>query len=84
MPLFLFRNLKIHSIRTLSEGKHLKLTLKEDQVIVEAIGFNMGELASTYTIEDYVDVVGTLEVNRFNGNEQIQINVKEIRKSCEK
>lgn len=84
MPLFLFRNLKIHSIRTLSEGKHLKLTLKEDQVIVEAIGFNMGELASTYTIEDYVDVVGTLEVNRFNGNEQIQINVKEIRKSYEK
>ena len=29
MPLFMYKNLKIHSIRTLSEGKHIKLTLKE-------------------------------------------------------
>ena len=29
-PLFLYRNLKIDSIRSLSEGKHLKLTLKDD------------------------------------------------------
>ena len=28
MPIFVFKNLKIDSIRTLTEGKHLKLTLK--------------------------------------------------------
>lgn len=81
MPVFLFKHVKIYSIRTLSEGKHLKLAVKEDQVIVDAIGFNLGNLADEYTIEDYVDIVGTLEVNRFNGMEQIQINLKEIRKS---
>lgn len=30
IPLFLYRNLKIDSIRSLSEGKHLKLTLKDE------------------------------------------------------
>ena len=34
MPLFLLRNLKIDSIRALSGGKHLKLTLKQDNNIV--------------------------------------------------
>ena len=35
MPLFLFKNLKILSIRALTDGKYLKLTLKDDNVIIE-------------------------------------------------
>ena len=33
MPIFLMQNLKIDSIRALSDGKHLKLTLKQDNCI---------------------------------------------------
>ena len=29
MPIFEFKNLKIDSIRSLSEGKHIKMTLKD-------------------------------------------------------
>ena len=81
MPVFAFKNLKIDSIRALSEGKHLKLTLKDNNVIVNAIGFNMGELAEDYRIGDKIDVVGTLEINSFNGMDSIQINIKDIMKS---
>ena len=81
MPVFAFKNLKIDSIRALSEGKHLKLTLKDNNVIVNAIGFNMGELAEDYRIGDKIDVVGTLEINSFNGMDSIQINLKDIMKS---
>lgn len=81
MPLFLFRNLKINSIRALSEGKHLKLTLKDDNYIIDAIGFNLGELSGHYLLDDKVDIVGTLDINTFNGNENIQITIKDIRKS---
>ena len=81
MPLFLYRNLKINSIRALSEGKHIKLTLKDDNFIIDAIGFNMGHLTEEYKIGDKIDVVGTLEINRFNGMESVQINLKDIRKS---
>lgn len=81
MPIFLFKNLKINSIRALSEGKHLKLNLKSDSYMIDAIGFNMGELANQYLLDDKVDVVGSLDINSFNGNENMQITIKDIRKS---
>lgn len=80
-PLFLFKNLKINSIRALSEGKHLKLTLKEDNFMINAIGFNMGDLSEKYLLDDKVDIVGSLEINSFNGNDSIQIVMKDLRKS---
>ncbi len=81
MPLFLFKNLKINSIRTLSEGKHIKLYLKEDNFAIDAIGFNLGNLADEYLIGDKIDVVGSIEINQFNGMESLQINIKDIMKS---
>ena len=81
MPIFLFKNLRIDSIRALSEGKHLKLTLKDNNIIVNAIGFNMGALANDYRIGDKIDVVGTLEINTYNGLDSIQINLKDVMKS---
>ena len=81
MPLFMYKNLKIHSIRTLSEGKHIKLTLKDNNFYIDSIGFNLGHFAEEYQIGDKVDIVGSLEINRFNGRESVQINLKDIRKS---
>ena len=81
MPIFAIKNLKIDSIRALSEGKHLKLTLKENNTIINAIGFNMGNLAEDYRIGDKIDVVGVLEINHFNGIDTLQINLKDIMKS---
>lgn len=81
VPLFLIRNLKIQSIRTLSEGKHLKVKLGQDSYMIDAIGFGVGEWAEDYLIGDKVDVVGSLEVNSFNGNEQVQLVIKDMRKS---
>ena len=81
MPVFVIKNLKIDSIRALTEGKHLKLTLKEGNNIIDAIGFNMGELAEKYKIGNKIDVVGVLEINSFNGVDSVQINMKDIMKS---
>lgn len=81
VPLFLIRNLKIDSIRALSEGRHLKLTLRDENFMINAIGFELGYLAEEYRIGDRIDVVGTLEINSFNGFSSIQINMKDIRKS---
>ena len=81
-PLFVFKNLKIDSIRALSEWKHIKLTLKKDaNNIIGAIGFNMGQVVEDYYIGDKVDIVGTLEINTFNGEDSLQIVVKDIMKS---
>ena len=80
-PVFIYKNLRIDSIRALSEGKHLKLTLKDGNTIINAIGFNMGEYSGQYLIGDRIDVIGILEINSYNGIENVQINMKDIRKS---
>lgn len=80
-PVFIYKNLRIDSIRALSEGKHLKLTLKDGNTIINAIGFNMGGYSEEYLIGDKIDVVGILEINSFNGIESVQINMRDIRKS---
>lgn len=80
-PVFLYKNLRIAAIRSLTGGKHLKLTLKDDNFLIDAIGFNLGSLTDEYQIGDKVDVAGTLEINTYNQNENIQINLKDIRKS---
>ena len=82
MPIFEFKNLKIDSIRSLTEGKHLKLVLRSDHnTYVSAIGFNLGYLSEDYKIGDRVNVVGNLEINSFNGNQSIQINLKDLMKT---
>ena len=81
-PIFLYKNLKVDSIRSLTEGKHMKLTLKtENNNLIVAMGFNMGHRAEEFLIGDKVDIVGTLELNSFNGLESVQFNLKDIMKS---
>ncbi len=49
--------------------------------IINAIGFNIGYLANEYRIGDKIDVAGVLEINTFNGVDNLQINIKDIMKS---
>ena len=80
MPIFAFKNLKIESIRSLSDGKHIKMTLKtNNNTYVDAIGFNLGFISSEFVIGDKIDVAGSLEINSFNGNNSIQINLKDLK-----
>lgn len=81
VPIFGFKNLKIDAIRSLSDGKHLKLSLKYSNGWLDAIGFNMGELVEQYRIGDKVDVVGTLEINQFHDRKNLQVNLKDMRRS---
>lgn len=81
-PLMAYKNLKIDSIRVLTEGKHMKLTLKnQNNRFITAIGFNMGYRAEEFLLGDKVDIVGFLEINNFNGRETVQFNLQDIMKS---
>jgi single-stranded-DNA-specific exonuclease len=80
-PIFMYKNLKIESIRSLSEGKHLKLTLKDGSNSISGIAFGMGNLSEEYQIDDKIDIVGNLEINVYNNIETIQMNIKDIMKS---
>ena len=81
LPIFEIKNLKIDSIRSLSEGKHLKLLLKNNNIYLDAIGFNLGYLVEEYKIGDRVNIAGNLEINTFGGIDNIQFNLKDMMKS---
>lgn len=78
-PLFVSKNLKVESVRLLSNDKHIKLTLKDGNVLLSAIGFNLGDKA--VRLGDKIDLVYALEINKYNNIESIQLNVKDIKKS---
>ncbi len=79
-PIYQINNVKINSKRSISEGKHLKLTITDERErMIDCIGFNMGELTNDYVIGDKIDLVGTLEINSYMGVDKVQINLKDIR-----
>ena len=80
-PIFAYKNVKVEGVRLLSNEKHLKLTLKDGTHIFEAIAFNMGNQKYSIKIGDKVDVLHAIELNKFNGVEKIQLNIKDIKKS---
>lgn len=80
-PIFIYKNLKIESIRTLSEGKHLKMNLQDEGVNIDVVGFGMGELANEYQLGDKIDIIGNANINSFNNMDRVQIILKDIRRA---
>lgn len=76
-PLLTTRSMETTDIRTVGENKHLKF--KADGV--EAIGFGMGELKELLVDGQIVDLAYYLEINKFNGQEILQLKVKDIQLS---
>ncbi len=74
-PIFTTDAVQISDIRTVGEGKHLKF--KADGL--DAIAFGMGDLANTLTNGQSIDLAYTPEIDSYNGNEKLQLKVKDIR-----
>lgn len=79
-PVYLYRNIKVNSLCTLKDDKHLKLGLKDNNFYIDAIGFSMGNRRDELRLGDKIDLVGTININEFNGKKQIQILLKDFKK----
>lgn len=73
-PVFCSLNMRVSDIRTLSEGKHLKFKADE----IDCIAFGMGNLGSILQDGQLINVAYFLEINRFNGSENLQLKVRDI------
>ncbi len=83
-PVFAYEGMKISDIRTVGDSKHLKLRLEDSGLHIDAIGFNMGELAESYSAADMLDSVFTMEINSWNNSRRPQLNLRDVRPSGEK
>ena len=81
LPIFVYKNLKVNAIRTIKDDKHLKLVLKDDKSLIDAVGFSMGPRRDEIRIGDKIDVVGNVEVNTYNTPKTIQLVLQDFKKS---
>lgn len=79
-PVFTSNNVFSTDVRILKEV-HLKLamTQPDSDVVIEGIGFNMSEKMDTVASGLPFQVAYTLESNKWNGKETIQLNLKDVR-----
>jgi len=79
-PLFLSRRVQLREARAVGrEGRHLRLLLTEGRAVWGGIGFGLGSWAGR--LGDRVDVVYAIEVNEWNGERRLQLNVQDLRPS---
>ena len=78
-PVFGYKAFSASVVRTPGDGKHLKMRLTDGSLSVEAIGFNMGGLAGGICDGAALDAIFSPEMNRWNGTEKLQLNLKDIK-----
>lgn len=77
-PLFVSRNVEVRHCRAVgAEGAHLKLLLSDGRVVWDGIAFRQGEWADK--LPDRVDLMYHLQINEWNGERRLQLNVQDIR-----
>jgi len=63
-----------------NNGDHLKMRIKGNKNVVEAIGFNMGNLISEFDFEvDRFDIAFNISINHWKDQETLQLKLKDIR-----
>lgn len=82
-PVFLTKNVFSTEMRVLKEA-HLKMSMTQpnSDVIMEGIGFNMAQKVDLVASGVPFDVVYTLEINRWNNQERLQLNIKDVREAA--
>lgn len=79
-PLFAVKNIKIHKISVMSDGKHLRMTLLKDGKYLDSVGFGMGEYYHHLEEGDFIDVAFALDINDYKGFQNVQLILKDIKK----
>lgn len=77
-PLFLLEAIPTQIRQIGQQQAHLKLQFTAGDKIVEAIGFNFGNIAPLLSGRAPVSFVGRLDVNEWNGKRTVQIIIEDI------
>ncbi|MDP3970259.1 MAG: single-stranded-DNA-specific exonuclease RecJ [bacterium] len=80
-PIFRIRNSKIKDFQVIGPKRnHLRLVLTDEKKSVKAIAFGQADFANRLSIGDDVEATCNLGINHWNGNSEIQVMIKDIKK----
>ena len=79
-PSFMSRNLSVKYFKAVGhEEQHLRLVLHDGVQSWSAIAFRQGEWVNRLQAFRQIDVVYGLEFNEWNGEQHMQLNIKDLR-----
>ena len=79
-PVFMSSGLKVNHQKAVgADGSHLKLSVTDGKITYDAIAFRQGYWIAR--LPPRIDIMYTFELNEFNGQVSLQLNVKDIRAS---
>ena len=78
-PVFVTRGLELADDAYVVGKNHLRLRVKKNGIIMDAIGFNLGDFAKPLAMRGTkIDLAYVLELNVWNGNSKIQMRLKDL------
>ena len=78
-PVFVTRGLELADDAYVVGKNHLRLKVKKNGIIMDAIGFNLGDFAKPLAMRGTkIDLAYVLELNVWNGNSKVQMRVKDL------
>lgn len=79
-PTFMSKDVEVLDVRTVGQGaRHLKLRVRQDEQIFDAIYFGGGEMYSKLTPDTKIDIAYQLEDNTWNGRKSLKLKIKDIK-----
>ncbi|NCN58472.1 single-stranded-DNA-specific exonuclease RecJ [Candidatus Roizmanbacteria bacterium CG22_combo_CG10-13_8_21_14_all_38_20] len=75
-PIFSMNQIYLDDVRKIGkEGNHLKVKVNG----IDAIGFSKAYMLEKIDVKEPVDIAFTLDLNKWNGNENLQLMIKDIK-----
>ncbi|MCB9812923.1 MAG: single-stranded-DNA-specific exonuclease RecJ [Pseudomonadales bacterium] len=85
-PMFEIKDLVIKNIFQMGDdNNHLRLVLifsgkdKMSSDVLKAVGWKMGNLMDKFNVGDRISIIGSLELNIWNGTRSVQTSLKDIK-----
>ncbi len=78
-PIFAFSAAKVLAVMPLKNGEHTRLDIDYDGVKLKALLFRKKTALMDVSAGDIIDIMGSLEINSFRGNESISLIVNDYR-----
>lgn len=81
VPVFATFGMKVSNISSVGQGKHSKIILSKDSLVVTAMCFRKSPEDLCILAGDEVDVMFNLDINEYQNMKSLQLIIKEIRLS---
>ncbi|MFJ5965436.1 single-stranded-DNA-specific exonuclease RecJ [Bacillus sp. NPDC093026] len=79
-PFIMIKDAKLEEIRTIGANHHhIKMALKDEDTLLDCVGFHQGELKDEIVPGTHISVIGEVSINEWNNRKKPQLMLKDAR-----